>query len=109
MQYIWNKATNEAIEEPDIYKWGTWFAEINNRQVRLFAVAGVQVSTVFLGMDYNYSFLGPPIERIPILWETMIFDSRGHGTRQERYTSYEDAVAGHARAVALVQEEQSKQ
>lgn len=56
---------------------------------------GVLISTVFLRHDHNFGFDGPPI-----LWETMIFGLY-EDEWQERYTSHEEALVGHARAVKL--------
>jgi hypothetical protein len=52
----------------------------------------VHVSTVFLGMDHNFSF----DENIstPILFETMVFGGKYDG-RQRRYSTYGDAKKGH--------------
>lgn len=54
-------------------------------------VNGHLVSTVFLGMDHNFSCEGPPV-----LWETMVFSPTGESVDVRRYTSREDALAGHA-------------
>lgn len=66
-------------------------------------VGDIKVSTVFLGMDHSLPFDadGNPIEDpTPLFWETMIFGGE-HDGYQERYTSYEDALAGHQRALDL--------
>lgn len=57
----------------------------------------IRVSTVFLGIDHRFW----NTEDKPILWETMIFGGE-HDGYQERYTSHEDALAGHERALNLV-------
>ena len=57
----------------------------------------IRVSTVFLGLDHAWN------GATPLLWETMIFGGK-HDDYQERYTSYEDAVEGHKRAVKLAKE-----
>ena len=53
------------------------------------------VSTVFLGIDHKM----PPADNEydePVLFETMVFRGKSmNGVRQRRYTSYDDAVAGH--------------
>lgn len=55
------------------------------------------VSTVFLG-------IGPQIPgRPPALWETLI-QGGPQGGWQERYSSREDAVAGHAACVAALED-----
>lgn len=62
---------------------------------------GLFVSTVFLGMDHSWD--SNPNHK-PVLWETMIFDDLEEtllGEYQERYTSYEDAVEGHKKALEL--------
>jgi len=58
-------------------------------------IGDVFVSTVFLGIDHNYENQGDPV-----LWETMIFGGM-YDEYQERYTSHEDALAGHQRALDL--------
>ncbi len=57
----------------------------------------VRVSTVFLGLNHNFG------DGLPILWETMIFGGE-HSEYQERYSTYEEAVEGHARAVKMAHE-----
>jgi len=59
----------------------------------------IRVSTVFLGFNH-----APLESEIPVLWETMIFGGE-HDQYQERYTSHEDALAGHQRALDLVKSE----
>jgi hypothetical protein len=71
----------------------------------------VIISTVWLGIDHNFSFQEP---RIPLIFETMIFlavpendkfdmfgNERGLGESvyQDRYPTEESALAGHDRAV----------
>ncbi len=57
----------------------------------------VRISTVFLTIDHSWS--GGP----PILFETMVFGGPEEIDRwQERYSTLEDARAGHERAVAMV-------
>lgn len=52
-------------------------------------VAGLFVSTVFLGLDHGMG-QGPPV-----LWETMIFGNLHGDEFQERYTSHTEAVRRH--------------
>jgi len=56
----------------------------------------VHVSTVFLGLDHNFSGKG-----LPILWETMVFGGE-HDGYCERYSSEKEAKEGHNFAVCLV-------
>lgn len=82
----------KLIEDPD-YK-----------RIGLTTVDRWQVSTVFLGLDHNYSADGPPI-----LFETMIFDldndgvwRNGEDRYMRRYHTKYEAALGHERIVLLV-------
>ena len=66
---------------------------------------GVRISTVFLGLDYNFSHPGPPA-----LFETMIFSAAKHKNEfnnkyyhedlyMDRYSTKEEALTGHKRAI----------
>lgn len=57
----------------------------------------VRVSTVFLGIDHAFGPGGP------ILFESMVFGGPLHG-EQERYHTWEEAVAGHEAMVQRVWE-----
>ncbi len=83
----------------DLLVWAEWFGVAQNRIVQQDEIGDVRVSTVFLGLDSNWHEQGDPV-----LWETMIFGGK-HDNYQDRYSSLEDAKAGHAKAVALVKEE----
>ncbi len=84
----------QAVPCHDLLEWARWL-ETAERHVGNDRIGDVHVSTVFLGLDHSF---GRPV---PILWETMIFGGE-HDQYQERYSSQEDALAGHARACALV-------
>jgi hypothetical protein len=58
----------------------------------------IRVSTVFLGLDHAWN------SKTPVLWETMIFGGE-HDQYQDRYTSYEDALEGHQKAITLITKE----
>jgi hypothetical protein len=62
-------------------------------------VAGVQVSTVWLGLNHQWNPDEPPL-----IWETMIFGDEGDSGDQWRYTSREEAFADHDRIVACLRE-----
>jgi hypothetical protein len=64
-------------------------------RVALTKLDNADVSTVFLGLDHSFGD-GPPE-----LFETMIFGGEHHEFC-ERYSTWEAAEAGHARAVELV-------
>lgn len=59
-------------------------------------IGDAYVSTVHLGLDHSYGFGGPPL-----IFETMIFGGNLDG-EQWRYSTKEEALEGHERAVELV-------
>jgi hypothetical protein len=93
--------------EGTVHEWARQF-EIANRRVGLTVVSDganpgrqYRVSTMFLGIDHNYS------GGAPVLFETMVF-AEGDDVdsnldeEQDRYTTEAEAVAGHVRWVATV-------
>src|SRR3990167_6729920 len=85
----------QPVPCPDLATWAIWLDRSADRLLQRDQIAGVVVSTGFLGLDHRYGGGGPPV-----LWETMIFGGP-HDQYQERYTSREDALEGHQKAVAL--------
>lgn len=91
----------EPEECDDFIRWSEWLGTDERRIVRRQTVpvsAGeVEVSTVFLGIDHNFT------DTPPYLWETALFfqgnlpelSGRLQGGPQRRYASREDAIAGH--------------
>ncbi len=87
----------EPVPEPDIIKWGEWF-EKADRHVATTKGDNWVISTVFLGIDHNFSGHGDPI-----LFETMVFRTKdwngeGDGLLEhdcERYSTWEEAEKGH--------------
>lgn len=72
-----------------------------DRSVQHTIIGAHRISTVFLALDHNYADKGP----VPVLFETMIFNDVGceaYADYQTRYSTWDDAVAGHAVAVAKV-------
>jgi hypothetical protein len=82
------------IEDDDPIKWAKAFGS-DNRHIALDEIPGVDVSTVFLGLDHGYGD-GPPV-----LFETMVFGGP-YDQNMERYTTYDEAVIGHQKMVAKV-------
>jgi hypothetical protein len=79
----------------DMMTWARWF-ESADRHVKLTEQGDVRISTVFLGLDHRFSGKGRPI-----VFETMVFQGT-HGDDTERYCTWDEAEAGHARWVAKV-------
>lgn len=75
-----------------------------DKQVRVGfdKVGEIEISTVFLGVNHNFSKKGPPI-----FWETMVkgmLDVNGEPEFFiQRYSSYEEAVKGHKAALLIIQ------
>jgi len=86
----------------DLIKWADWFGSAD-RVVAKELIGDVSVSTVFLGLDHN---LEGGIKIDPILFETMIFGGEYDGY-QEQYSTWEEALAGHEKAVRKVKGEPS--
>jgi hypothetical protein len=87
-----------AVPVDDVLDAARALEDVDARQVGLDDLGAVQVSTVFLGLDHNWRD-GPPL-----LFETMTFsdDVPALADRQDRYATWDEAVAGHARTVAVV-------
>lgn len=77
----------------DVLIWGAWHHEFANRVLAQTEVPGGLVSTVFLGLDHNFSTRGAPL-----LWETMVFLD-GNDVYMTRYSTFDEAKLGHAEIV----------
>lgn len=64
------------------------------RVARTRVAPDCHVSTVFLGLDHNFTGKGPPL-----LFETMVFGGRLDGDYQ-RTSTWDEAVKAHEAAVA---------
>jgi hypothetical protein len=111
----------------NIIEWGEWFSTHDRHLGDTTVCDRYRVSTVFLGLDHNFS---GEHESLPRLWETMIFETRAKTSvrieipadepwkpphvleergfhesvgDQWRYTSKAQALKGHARAVAIAE------
>lgn len=82
-------------------EWSEWFAKASRdgatgRRVARTELGVAVVSTVFLGIDHDFSGTGDPV-----LFETLVMGGE-HDGWQNRYTSWTLAEIGHAWAVAMV-------
>lgn len=84
---------HEAVPCASLTEWAREFEK--TKPVALDKIGKVRVSTVFLGLDHSFG------RGEPLLFETMIFGGK-HDEYQERYTTWTEAEAGHAKALALV-------
>ena len=76
-----------------LMKWARWF-EKADRHVAITKKDDVQVSTVFLGINYNW------VEGPPLLFETAIFGGSQDGYK-EWCSTWDEAEAMHAKACEL--------
>lgn len=91
---------HEPVECHDLLEWGTAFENLGTRQVaETWIEEGVRVSTVFLGIDYNPTGVGPPM-----LFGSLVFGGPTDG-QMARYASWHEAEACHEAMVAWVKRE----
>ncbi|MFN7927107.1 MAG: hypothetical protein U0Y68_04035 [Blastocatellia bacterium] len=74
-----------------VLEWGHWMEDHTQERIvaRDQVRPGIEVSTVFLGLDHALGRIGRPI-----LFETMIFGGRFDGN-QNRYHTWDEAIEGH--------------
>lgn len=90
-----------GIKTCSLMEWATWMESPATRRpfraggriVRKTPLpGGVEVSTVFLGLDQRFDEGGPPV-----LFETMVFPECD---RMERYCTLDEAEQGHENIIA---------
>ena len=82
-----------------LHEWAMWLeadADFTQRRVDVTQVGEVEISTVFLGADHNFSLQGEPL-----LFETLVFRGKLDG-EMERYSTVEEARDGHKQMVERV-------
>lgn len=88
---------NREGREIPIEEANALLGDFNYKRVAYDEVPGYEVSTVWLGLDHNWSRNGPPL-----IFETMIFPL---GTSMDvdcdRYSTEAEAIAGHKRMVKV--------
>ena len=85
-----------------VLRWAKLLEDPAYKRVAETTVGKYWVSTVWLGLDHNFGFGGPPL-----IFETMVFHSGdgsmlGDDEYMERYATEEQALAGHAHIVEMV-------
>lgn len=85
-----------------LLEWANWF-EKADRSVAQTQGDGYRVSTVFLGLDHRFCGDGPPL-----LFETMVF-SDDDDEDMSRYSTWDEAIAGHERTVAEWRERKAEE
>jgi len=86
------------VPEPNTTKWARWFETADRHVALTLVLEKYHVSTVFLGMDYNFAPIGPPL-----LFETMIWtgdsEDRDWLDYQTRTSTWELALEQHQDAI----------
>lgn len=88
---------NKPVKARSIVEWGEFMQGDMRVVARQTVRPGVNVSTVFLGINHQWQRGHPPV-----LFETMVFRSDGTCRVAGRYETWAKAVIGH---VDVVQEE----
>jgi hypothetical protein len=103
--YPWNRETDEIRATSDVNEWAHFFNQQYHRTVAQTNFPWpdeehrLLISTVFLGLDHNFTRDGPPI-----LFETMVFlDGEEVSDLTMRYCTSTEARAGHDEIVAFIQ------
>lgn len=78
----------------DLVQWAEWYRN-EDRTVAFDQIGAVRISTIFLAINHA---IGPGE---PILYDTLV-DGGPLDRRRDRYATREDALAGHARMVAMI-------
>ena len=85
------------VPTDNILQWGRWMENPSNKQLALTKINGLRVSTLFLGVDNQFT------EGQPVLFETIVF--RENQPIDEyccRYYTWDEAKAGHDAIVELI-------
>ena len=96
---------DEPVPCPELLTWGQWYENsyrTGSRQIARTLCEGLYLSTIFLALDHNLHFPGPPV-----LWETMLFvddfpDDPAlleFDQEQWRYHTKEEALKSHEQIV----------
>ena len=85
----------KVVKCDDLNEWAEFF-EHGNRKVAVSTGNGIDVSTVFLGLDHSFE------ERNgPLIFETMVFGGVPDG-QSEWHRTWDEAETGHVRMAEKV-------
>lgn len=91
---------DHEVVRADVATWDAWYCDFGRRIVGQTDVGGYLVSTVFLGLDHRFDGDGQPV-----VFETLVFGTGGWADSQWRYSTWDEAAQGHARACTMVRGE----
>lgn len=81
-------------------EWSTQFEETRRQgthHLALDKVGNIEVSTVFLGNNYNF------LSGKPLIFETMVFQGDSFKEYCDRYSTWDEAIEGHKKAIEWVE------
>ena len=79
-----------AVQCPDLMEWADWMEAHRMETRKLDVIAGIAVSTVFLGLDHSFG------RGDPVLWEMMTHnEDTGEWGDQHRFCFEGEAHAFH--------------
>lgn len=94
-KYVLDERRN-VVPTRDLMRWARWLETSGERRrVAYTRVGRATVSTVFLSLDHNFLGGGPPL-----LFETLVRGSDNEGEGLWRWSTWEEAAAGHHVVVA---------
>lgn len=79
----------------ELMEWAKKFKDLKYRIIAQDKVNGYRISTVWMGLDHQFGN-GPPL-----IFETMAFQE--DEKYQDRYTTLEEALQGHQKAIRLAE------
>jgi len=88
MRYYTLLDDHSVVPCDDLTKWAQGF-ETTLRNIKQEYVGTIYISTVFLGLNHNYSENGPPL-----VFETMVFGGK-YDQVQYRTSTYAEALRAH--------------
>ena len=97
--YIMDDLGN-PVQAISVEVWAKWFEKADRTIARSECNTPAEpetvlVSTVFIGIDQSFG------RGLPLIYETMVFGGK-YDQHQNRYSTLEDSLAGHAETVAMV-------
>jgi hypothetical protein len=85
-----------------VLDWMKWFA-CTDRTIAHTLIDGIELSTVFIGIDHEFSPHGERYRGQPMLFETAVFMT-SRVVRAVRYPTWDEAIAGHCLFVECLQD-----
>lgn len=93
---------HEPRRARSVLDWMKWFS-CTDRTLARSVIDGIELSTVFIGIDHEFSPHGTRYHGRPMLFETAIFMT-SRVVRAVRYPSWDEALAGHCMIVECLQD-----